>query len=229
MEPFFSEAVRLFRFSSSSLFRGRRTGGKSGEILILSLCDFRFLAFCNHWLRCCRSLNRTITPALSLFESLWQAAKSNSDASAMLRWSLANFTHAGSTCYVLVFIGCSVQSSKREAPFTAMDVKVESLQSQLGGNPLLLLLLLLLLRVFTRVCRVAQPSVQWELHYGEFFKFFDCSCYFLAVFASSLWFSTNISYFSTVVVLSLWMAGQAASTCSWVSVSFWHALHARFL
>ena len=91
---FFLWGGQVFSFLEQFFFRGRRTGGKSGEILILSLCDFRFLAFCNHWLRCCRSLNRTITPALSLFESLWQAAKSNSDASAMLRWSLASFTQA---------------------------------------------------------------------------------------------------------------------------------------
>ena len=39
---------------------------------------------------------------------------------------------------------------------------------------------------------------------GSFFKYFDYSCYFFAVFASSLWFSMNILYFPTVVVLSLW-------------------------
>ena len=94
MEPFFSEVVRFFRFSSSSFLRGRRTGGRSGAILILSLWDFRCLAFCNHWLRCCKSLKRIITPALSLFASLWQAAKSNSEASEILRCSLASLTQA---------------------------------------------------------------------------------------------------------------------------------------
>ena len=133
MEPFFSEAVRFFRFSSSSFFRGRRTGGKSGEILILSLCDFRFLAFCNHWLRCCRSLNRTITPALSF---IWEPVASRKVKLGCIGNAemILGQLYTGSTCYVLVFIGRSVQSLNCEAPFTAMDVKIESLQSQLGGN-----------------------------------------------------------------------------------------------
>ena len=80
-------------------------------------------------------------------------------------------------------------------------------------------LLLLLLRVFTRVCRVAQPSGQWELHNGEFFKFFDSSCYFWAGFAISLWFSTNISYF-----LQLWCC-----LCGWLGRQLVHALGFLFL
>ena len=80
-------------------------------------------------------------------------------------------------------------------------------------------LLLLLLRVFTRVCRVAQPSGQWELHNGEFFKFFDSSCYFGACFAISLWFSTNISYF-----LQLWCC-----LCGWLGRQLVHALGFLFL
>ena len=58
-----------------------------------------------------------------------------------------------------------------------------------------ILLLPLLLLLTTRVCRIAQPPVQWELHYVEYFEFFDYSCCFLAVFASSLRFSLNISFF----------------------------------
>ena len=92
--PFSQKWWVFFRFSSNSFLRGRRTGGRSGAILILSLWDFRCLAFCNHWLRCCKSLKRIITPALSLFASLWQAAKSNSEASEILRCSLASSTQA---------------------------------------------------------------------------------------------------------------------------------------
>ena len=35
--------------------------------------------------------------------------------------------------------------------------------------------------------------------------------------------------FSKVFQFSSWVAGHTASTCSWVSTSSWHALHARFL
>ena len=77
MDPFFSFGVSFFRLCKSSFFRGRRIGGRSGEILILSSSDFRSFAFCYHVLRCCKFLNRTITPASSLGASLWQAKKNH--------------------------------------------------------------------------------------------------------------------------------------------------------
>ena len=93
-EPRFRSTGRSLRFCKSSFFNGRSTGGRSAEILILSVCDFKDFAFINHSLRCCRSLNRTIIPAFSFLESLWQAEKSNSDESGIPRWDLAKLTQA---------------------------------------------------------------------------------------------------------------------------------------
>ena len=93
-EPRFWSTGRSLRFCKSSFFNGRSTGGRSAEILILSVCDYKDFAFINHSLRCCNSLNRTIIPAFSFLESLWQAEKSNSDASGIPRWDLAKLTQA---------------------------------------------------------------------------------------------------------------------------------------
>ena len=85
---------RSLRFCSNSDFNGRRTGGRSGEMLILSWWFFKFFALSSHWFLCCRSLNRNIMPALALVDRRWHAEKSVTAAFGSCRWLRAKLTQA---------------------------------------------------------------------------------------------------------------------------------------
>ena len=86
---FFSEAEIFLCFSSNSIFNGRNTGGKSGAMLILPVWFLRNFAFCSQLFRCCKSLNRIMRPAFSLFARRWHEEKSNTEASVIFRCCLA--------------------------------------------------------------------------------------------------------------------------------------------
>ena len=84
-EFFFFSWGRDFLFCNSSVFSGRRTGGRSGHILILSWRFLSFRAPSSHLLRWLRSRKRKMIPASFLRDSRWHAAKSASAASSMSR------------------------------------------------------------------------------------------------------------------------------------------------
>ena len=89
-----SSGGRSLRFCSRSFFIGRSTGGTSGLMLMWFAGPFNFSAFANHMLRLDKSLNLTIMPASAFCESLWQAAKSQTDAFSISRVSRASCTQA---------------------------------------------------------------------------------------------------------------------------------------
>ena len=65
-------------------------GGRSGEILMLSACVFKFLAPESHRFLTFRSLKRMITPLSAWRLRRWHAAKSIGDESLTSRHSLAD-------------------------------------------------------------------------------------------------------------------------------------------
>ena len=78
----------------SSVFKGRRTGGRSGLRLILSVWFLRLEAPINHWILWRRSRKRTIIPLPAFLPKRWHAARSDALASLTSRCILARSMHA---------------------------------------------------------------------------------------------------------------------------------------
>ena len=105
---------RDFLFCNSSVFIGRRTGGRSGHILILSWIFLSFRAPSSHLLRWLRSRKRRMIPASFLRDSRCHAAKSASAASSMSRCWRASLTHA-------LRVAASSSSGSPLSPCTVRD------------------------------------------------------------------------------------------------------------
>ena len=101
---------RAFRCCSRSVFSGRMTGGRSGDIDMFSfmLAVFRCRAFISHLFRWDRSTKSRMMPASAFLLSRWHAEKCVSVASRMRSLSFASVTH-----FVRV-----VWSSSPSAPFS---------------------------------------------------------------------------------------------------------------
>ena len=101
---------RAFRCCNRSVFSGRMTGGRSGDIDMFSfmLAVFRCRAFISHLFRWDRSTKRSMMPASAFLLSRWHAEKCVSAASRIRSLSFASVMH-----FVRV-----VWSSSPSAPFS---------------------------------------------------------------------------------------------------------------
>ena len=101
---------RAFRCCNRSVFSGRMTGGRSGDIDMFSfmLAVFRCRAFISHLFRWDRSTKHSMMPASAFLLSRWHAEKCVSAASRIRSLSFASVMH-----FVRV-----VWSSSPSAPFS---------------------------------------------------------------------------------------------------------------